>query len=206
MYNKALNMGKYNFEKNEAGEFINPYTHLPFKYGDVFEEKRFERVDSKGKVRFYCPQKLEERNKKIYGGMRTLSGLASRLLIMARSRAKSKGGIVTITKQWVIEGIQQGYIVNGKKIGDFQLGCFTKKRSPWSASLDRIDSTNPNYTPENVQIVPWMLNCARSTYSDDDFLHILGPWCDYLRSKKESLELHSVESESVPETSNVPTV
>jgi hypothetical protein len=46
------------------------------------------------------------------------------------------------------------------------------KDQRYSASLDRIDSKNPNYTPKNCRIVTWQFNNMRGAYSDEEFIRV----------------------------------
>jgi len=44
-------------------------------------------------------------------------------------------------------------------------------KSPWRPSIDRIDNSR-GYTKDNIQIVSWIYNCAKHTYSDDTVLEM----------------------------------
>jgi hypothetical protein len=183
---------KYTFELDAEGRAINPVTKKVFEFGDIMPNGRmfrhFRKIGSLYRIDSRTPEYVQSFNESRSGPQRTLSMVASARLSGARQRCKKSGGRVTITKKWVEERIEAGYVVNGVKIGDFQIECVDEKRGAWGPSLDRIDSNNPNYSPENVQVVPTLLNDARNEHSDDDFLAIAGPWVDYLRQKK--LESH----------------
>jgi hypothetical protein len=52
---------------------------------------------------------------------------------------------------------------------------------PYGPSLDRIDSTNPEYIftreYQNCQLVPWVINCLRNNFDDDyKCASVVYPW------------------------------
>lgn len=53
---------------------------------------------------------------------------------------------------------------------DFRVNLgYEQKWLPWAPSLDRIDSKK-GYTKDNVQVVVWMYNIAKSTWAREDVL------------------------------------
>jgi|GEM_PF-3167831 len=46
-----------------------------------------------------------------------------------------------------------------------------RARSPWVASVDRIDPLG-GYTQENARLVVWLYNAAKSNYQDQDVLRL----------------------------------
>ncbi len=87
---------------------------------------------------------------------RTVSGLASKLLGNARSRAKRKGLEFTLTKDWVIGKLNAGICeLSGLPLEIAQAGTAN------SPSLDRRDNSK-GYTPDNCQLITVQANRAKS--------------------------------------------
>jgi len=165
---------------------LNPNTNAPFKRGDIRED---------GYI-FYQYRKIINSNTGLYteywlkpnifkqhnftdrsGNERTAPKVASNLLKSAQGRCRGcpsrtaagrppTNGKVTITKQWILERIEKGICeATGEKLT-------IKPRQPNTVSLDRIDSNNPDYTPENCRIVTWQFNNMRGAYSDEEFIRV----------------------------------
>lgn len=122
----------------------------------------------------------------LYGEHRTIEGVAQRLLDTAKRRCKKTGGKVTITRHWIEQCIQRGCEETGLPfcIGSKGTGC-VNNRAP---SLDRIDSSNPDYSIENSRVVCYQVNIAKSNFSDRECLEILSPMVHSIRMRLQSLE------------------
>jgi len=94
----------------------------------------------------------------------TLEGRAKRLLIAARHRAKGRGGVCTLTLEWVIAMILLGCALTGRP---FVLTTGKHRSAP---SIDRIDTSNPDYTPENSRVILARINVAINAHGLDEYL------------------------------------
>lgn len=180
-------MTKYNFERDFEGRCINPNTHLPFKWNDVYNGKYFSNYRKrKNGIKFptFSSTKNSEAKRKSQrsGLQRTFSSLIGRLFSAARARAKENNAVCTITRLWIQKNIERGYVMNGVKIMDFTIAV-NGHMHPFTPSIDRIDSKNRNYTEENCQIIPSLLNLAKNRWSDEDFLQVVKPYIVYLENQ-----------------------
>lgn len=94
-----------------------------------------------------------------------------RQLISARSRSKKKGLECSITLKLLIDlwESQEGRCaLSGIKI-ILPVKVADQKKSPFSASLDRIDS-NKGYVPGNIQWVCLIGQYAKNSFSEKDLL------------------------------------
>jgi hypothetical protein len=84
---------------------------------------------------------------------------ANFLFTSAKKRANSYGGTISITPEWIESKIILG---NCELTGiSFDLNPSNFKRiNPFSPSLDRIDSTNRDYSIENTRVVLSSVNIA----------------------------------------------
>lgn len=87
-------------------------------------------------------------------------------------------------KYWVINrgecaltGIHMTHKLS-PKLGD------EKEKFPFNISIDRIDSTK-GYTYENIQLVCWCVNSAKSDMDQDDFIQMCGKVWEYQNKPKE---------------------
>jgi hypothetical protein len=116
----------------------------------------------------FAPQshKLSEKEKHkryVERAKATPEGRATLLLNKCRQRAREKKFSFGLTKEWVAEKIKTGrcevsgipFVLNGGN------------KHKYAPSLDRADSSK-GYTVDNVRVVVWMFNQAKSTYSDDE--------------------------------------
>lgn len=94
------------------------------------------------------------------------SGRTPQLICAARHRARTRGLEFNLTRDWVLERIARGCEATGLPFvltGDSKNG---RLRSPWSPSIDRID-TNRGYTQDNCRMVVLAFNTARSDWGDE---------------------------------------
>ena len=103
---------------------------------------------------------------------KSTSGRSTQLLQSAKFRARKKGGIVTIDKKWIDQKLENGFCeLSGIA---FNLKPNGRRRADaFAPSLDRIDSNNPNYTPENTRLVLHSLNMAIGEYGISNLLYIV---------------------------------
>ena len=165
---------------------LNPGTRKPFKHGDVREDgyvfKQYLREVRKdgyfvegwfnpeawAKMRSKANEdgKLRQKAKRL-----TPEGRANRLVHAAQQRVKKTGGKVTITSEWVTKKIEQGVCeLTGIKFDLHPIE--NQKRNPFSPSLDRIDASNKNYSPNNVRVVLTSVNDALGEFGLDIMLPV----------------------------------
>lgn len=90
---------------------------------------------------------------------------ASALWCYARKRAEKKNMPFTITREWVENKIQSGKCeVTGESF-EILVG---KGTSAFAPSIERINN-NEGYTSENCQVVTWIYNRAKGSFSESDF-------------------------------------
>jgi hypothetical protein len=164
---------------------LNPNTGLPFKRGDVrhdgyifFQYRKIILKNGCFQEYWLKPNVFKKANHTSRSGNdRTASNVASSLLSGAQTRCKGTAsrtaagrpptnGKITITKDWILKRLE--YKVCEATGQELTL----KPRKPNTASLDRIDSNNLNYTPENCRIVTWQFNNMRGAYSDEEFIRV----------------------------------
>jgi hypothetical protein len=95
----------------------------------------------------------------------SIKGKSSRLFSSCKRRANLSGGALTITREWIEERLNLGICeVTGIAFNYEGKSNFT--RQPCAPSVDRKDSQNPDYTPENSRLVLWAVNCAMAEYGE----------------------------------------
>lgn len=101
------------------------------------------------------------------------------MLNNARARSRDKGLELTLTREWLIEHLSVGRCaVTGLEF-DMEVKLRGSGRmTPWSPSLDRINSTL-GYTPENCRLVVWMFNAAKHIGTDGDVLRMAEALCKH---------------------------
>lgn len=166
---------------------LNPATGLPFKKGDTRENgdvfyqyrKIIESWSTPYFVEYWLkPEKFKQHNfTDRSGNERTIKNVAANLLKGAQGRCRGcpsrtaagrppTNGKITITKQWILDRLEKGVCeATGDKLT-------IEPRQPNTASLDRIDSNNPDYTPENCRIVTWQFNNMRGAFTDEEFIRV----------------------------------
>ena len=106
--------------------------------------------------------------KKIENTMYTVDYYAKTLKSDCQSRCKrrKKGVVEGLTKEWFVERLKGTCALTN-------LPFVFEPGSAYAPSLDRIDSTNPNYTPDNCRIVLFLVNCALNKYGETTAFPIL---------------------------------
>jgi hypothetical protein len=102
-------------------------------------------------------------HKRVLRGGRDINYVAREMLASARKRALKSGGAVTITLRWIKGILKLGRCQGSMPPLQFEI---LQASTPFSPSLDRIDSRNRDYTPENTRIVCWCINAMRQNFSD----------------------------------------
>ena len=101
----------------------------------------------------------------------TPAGKAKYLINQAKNRAKKNGGTCDLDPDWLENILLYGRCI---KTGiPFELKGVNKgsgRPHPYAPSLDRIDSNNPDYTYENVNVVVWSYNSALMSWDDEDIV------------------------------------
>jgi hypothetical protein len=97
--------------------------------------------------------------------------ITRRLFFGSRTRSKIKKIDFDLTQEWILEKIRNGICpVTGIT---FYIDASPSKHGgaqfPFAPSLDRIDS-NKGYTKENTQVVVWIYNAAKSSFTHNDVL------------------------------------
>ena len=95
---------------------------------------------------------------------------AETLLRAAKRRIakKNNGATISITKEWIVQRLQVGFCeLTGLPFNTQQTN------QPTNASLDRIDSTNPNYTETNCRLVCYQVNTALNRFSEQESLPVI---------------------------------
>lgn len=108
---------------------------------------------------------------KIYNheNRRTPRLLASRLLSSCRQRSLAKKWDLELTIDWIREKLEKGICeVTGAAL-NFKKPNNGNHVSPFTPSVDRIDSSKP-YTKENCRIVCMMYNVCKGQWTDADVL------------------------------------
>lgn len=97
---------------------------------------------------------------------RTPRGLAADLIVQPRRRGRT----CTITVDWICERIERGHCeVTGIP---FDLSRVPSGRNPFTPSLDQ-KIPGGGYTPENTQVVVWIYNAAKGTWSHADVMKLV---------------------------------
>lgn len=160
---------------------LNPATGVPFRRGDQREDGKVFLYYAKTQpcrpddcyAETWVSREAEQRlrlvaNSRDNGPQRTLPRLANQLLASAKKRARLRGGVVTITAEWILRKLRLGLCERtGLRLVTNRMRC---NKSP---SLDRIDSANRDYTPENTRLVCVQVNTAQGPWSDEESLPVL---------------------------------
>lgn len=157
---------------------LNPDTGKPFVRGDtradgfLFAQYNLNKVVKKTGyfLEVWSSPKVFEETK--YRQSMTISGRSNKLLQSANSRClKRKRGIVTITQKWLEDRISAGVCeLTGLP---FNLSPAEGSNSNiFAPSLDRKDSNNPDYSPENCRVVLHGVNVALNEFGLDAMLPI----------------------------------
>lgn len=94
------------------------------------------------------------------------NGRTSQLLRSIKLRTKKAGMEFDLTRDWILSRVERGRCeatgLTFVLTGDEERG---RLRSPWSPSIDRLDTTR-GYTQDNCRMVVLAFNTARSDWGD----------------------------------------
>lgn len=90
---------------------------------------------------------------------------------------------MTLTKEWIGEKLKKGVCeITGIPFNYEARGKYT--RQPHAPSVDRINTENKNYVPENCRLVLWAVNNALAEYGEDIMMPIFKKIIKNARQKK----------------------
>ena len=150
---------------------LNPLTGEPFKSGDIRGDGLIFRQYNKTKIKndgFFAEQwitskVLENCKDSRSSYLKTVKGRARTLFDSAKNRCRKNNGKVTITKDWIENVLKDGVCQLTGLPFDYA-SCEEGRYNPYSPSLDRIDSNNRDYSPENTRIVLTAVNLALNSF------------------------------------------
>lgn len=99
-------------------------------------------------------------------------GRANKLLNGAKRRCSKSNGIVSITQDWIEAKLNNGFC----ELTNLPFDLLPSEHSfnnAYAPSLDRIDSKNKDYSPENTRVVLAAVNRAINEHGDRYLLPIL---------------------------------
>jgi hypothetical protein len=106
-----------------------------------------------------------------------------KLLYDAKTRARRDGAIVSVTKEWIEEKLNFGVCeLTGLPFNFEQSEKW--RTNPYSPSLDKIDSTIRDYTPENTRVIIFAANMALGVYGEDIMFDILNKMIINMKQRK----------------------
>lgn len=156
---------------------LNPETGLIFKKGDVrtdgfvFKHYKTSKINAAGF--FYEEWASPDAFVNHTNGRRSYytnpKGRARLLLSGAKTRKKDA---VSITIAWIEEKLIQGACELTGLPFDFNSTTKTQY-NPYAPSLDRIDSSIDEYSPDNTRVVLVAVNSALNQYGEQTMLPIL---------------------------------
>lgn len=166
---------------------LNPENSMPFKHGDIREDGfvficyNTKRVKSNGFFTecWKSPESYIKANLREAKQNRDIKHTVSKLLKNAKARAKKYGGTVTITKEWLERRLVAG--ISELSGLPFILNATDNIYSP---SVDRRDSKNRDYTPENCRMILWGENQALNSNTDEEMLPILEAMVEAIKNAK----------------------
>jgi hypothetical protein len=141
---------------------LNETTGQTFKRGDERDDGKFflgYKKEINKKTGFFYEQWGCGSYVKNYNKQYAKSHPAKTMYLGAKNRALKNQAECTITEDWIQEKIDKGVCELTGLPFDFQYYS-ESKNNPYSPSLDRIDSKNKNYTPDNVRVVLSFVNIA----------------------------------------------
>jgi hypothetical protein len=140
-------------------------------------------AEAKAKRKKEYDQKNKERNavyrkhKYITKDSTTIAGRAYSLYTHARGRASQYGLQFDLDREWVEGILEKGvcqvtgipFVIDANDC-EFVVEREVHTRSPFTPSIDKIDPTK-GYTKDNCQVVVYMYNTCKNTFSDEAVKH-----------------------------------
>jgi len=115
----------------------------------------------------------------------TARGRAAFLVKSAKERERPKGNQVTLSVEEITKKIEKGYCeLTGLPFDLFP--STTHHHNPYAPSLDRIDSSNREYSPQNTRVVLTSVNVALGQYGEQIMLPILKAMVNKIKEKHEN--------------------
>ena len=114
----------------------------------------------------YCKECKSIKNKP--GSKRfqqSIFGIATHLRNKAKQRAKEKGLLFDLSRDFILKALENGVC----QVTNIPFNTEIRRGAHFP-SVDRIDSTR-GYTEDNVQIVIWMYNAAKGTFTHRDVVN-----------------------------------
>lgn len=93
----------------------------------------------------------------------SISYWAMALRNKAKQRAKKLNVPFNLSKEWLVKQLEAGVCSKTGIVLDLSGG----KRKPYTPSIDRINGID-GYTEQNTQLVCWIYNAAKSTFTHED--------------------------------------
>lgn len=87
----------------------------------------------------------------------------------AKHRSTAKNYEFDLDVEWIFERLNKPCPKTGYNFVVGSGGKNYSTRNPYSPSMDRIDNSK-GYTKDNVQVVCWIYNAAKQTFSDKELL------------------------------------
>lgn len=171
--------------------------HPTFKEGQWFQSRHMASSSTT------LAQSLALTKKNRFGTTRNLSAIATNLLQGAKRRAKKHGGRVTITRKWILERLRRGVCELTDEAFHFPAEKEMSNRAP---SLDRIDSKNRDYSPENTRIVLIQVNTALGRWTIEESLPVLEAMVRAAKKKQAALKKSYLDSMPSMEVKSGPSV
>lgn len=163
---------------------LNPQTGLPFVIGEfredgkVFRKYRTNKTDALGFFKeAWCSKDQFEKERLMNNSTRSVrehnsqkqpKNRAKKLLKSAKNRCKGK---VSIDQSWVEQKLVEGICELTGLPFDF-VGNRMGSLNPFSPSLDRVDNSNRDYSPENTRVVLTCVNFALNQFGLETMLPV----------------------------------
>ena len=169
----------------------NPATGKPFKQGFAREDglifwgyqKKCNVSGLQGEM-WVTPEKFQEKRNYILKRGEAHWYRAGILIARAKHRCISKKrGLVTITKEDVFAKLIKGRCELTGLEFDLSRPDSGAKNNLYAPSLDRIDNTNPEYSPENTRVVLVGVNQALNEHGEKSVFPILKAMVDVISKK-----------------------
>ena len=113
----------------------------------------------------------------------TPSGFAVNNLARCKRRSKKKNRPFDLTKEWILEKLENGHCeLSGIKF-DMTIGDKNAFRNPFKPSIDRKNSSK-GYTKKNCRMILSILNGALGEYGDEVFEKVAIAYVKNLKKKK----------------------
>lgn len=119
------------------------------------ERSRKWRIENKERIEKY-KENLREKDPIMFAALM--------LFRNAKRRAGKRGLEFSLPLDWIVDALNKGRCCITGIPFDLFLEHRGKHSSPWSPSLDRIDSRQ-GYTKDNVQVVVWAYNHAKMDFT-----------------------------------------